>query len=212
MSAAPRFQYPVCLDLGGRPCIVVGGGAVAERKIRGLLGAGARVTVVSPALTPGLLALAAEARLHWTPREYRAGDLGEAWLVMIATDDHAVNEEVAAEARARRVWANCADDPERCDFALPAIARRGPLTVAVSTGGASPALAQVAREEIERRLSAEWETLGEVAASVRRELRARGLALEGARWRAALGGDVRALVVAGRADEARRRLRERLGA
>jgi len=73
MSAAPRFQYPVCLDLGARPCIVVGGGAVAERKIRGLLGAGARVTVVSPALTPGLLALAAEARLHWTPCEYRGG-------------------------------------------------------------------------------------------------------------------------------------------
>jgi precorrin-2 dehydrogenase len=212
MSAAPRFHYPVCLDLGGRPCVVVGGGAVAERKVRGLLDAGACVTVLSPRLTPGLLALAGKGRLQWRPREYRPGDLTEAWLVMVATDDRAVNGEVAKEARARRVWANCADDPERCDFALPAIARRGTLTVAVSTGGASPALAQMAREEIERRLPAEWETLGEVAAIVRRELRARGLAPGGARWRAALDGDVRALVAAGRAHEARQRLRERLGA
>lgn len=212
MTPSRRFQYPVSLDVAGRACVVIGGGPVAERKVRGLLDAGAMVTVVSPTLAPGLLALASDGRLHWTPREYRAGDLTETWLVMVATDDPAVNAEVLAEARARRVWANCADDPECCDFALPAVARRGPLAVAVSTGGASPALAQLVREEIERWLAADWAALAELAASVRSELRARGITPGGARWRAALGDEVRALLVAGRAGEARRRLRERLGA
>ena len=212
MSAVPRFGYPVSLDLLRRPCVVVGGGEVAERKVRGLLEAGSCVTVVSPTLTPGLVALAGEARLHWTPREYRTGDLAEAWLVMVATDDRAVNAEVAAEARARRVWANCADDPERCDFALPAVARRGPVAVAVSTGGSSPALAQLVRDDIALRLAPEWAALGELVVEARRALRARGIAPDGARWRAALDAELRALVAAGRADEARAWLEERLGA
>jgi len=211
VSAAPRFGYPVSLDLTRRACVVVGGGEVAERKVQGLLDAGACVTVVSPTLTLGLVALAGEARLHWTPRAYRAGDLAGAWLVMVATDDRAVNAEVAAEARARRVWANCADDPERCDFALPAVARRGPVAVAVSTGGSSPALAQMVRDDIALRLAPEWAALGELVAEARRTLRARGLSPDGARWRAAFA-ELRALVAAGRADEARAWLQERLGA
>ena len=108
--------YPVGLDLTGRPCLVVGGGAVAERKVAGLVEAGARVTVVSPALTPALLRLAREAPLSWRPREYAAGDAAGFRLVMVATADGAVNAAVAAECRERGIWVNCADDPVRCDF------------------------------------------------------------------------------------------------
>lgn len=215
MSAAPStpaFRYPVSLDLAGRECLVVGGGAVAARKVEGLLEAAAHVTVVSPVLVPALLAFANAGRVHWKPREYRGGDVAGAWLVMAATDDRAVNAEVAAEARQRGVWVNCADDPAHCDFALPAVLRRGPLTVAVSTGGASPAMARLLREEIDRCLPADWGAVVDLVAGVRRELRARGIAPGGARWRAALGADLRALVAAGREREARDWLRERLGA
>lgn len=212
MSRAGRFGYPVSLDLTDRRCVVVGGGEVAGRKAKGLLEAGARVTVVSPTLSPLLLGLADHGRIHWTPREYRPGDLADAWLVLIATDDVAVNAEAAAEARRRRVWVNAADDPPRCDFALPAIARRGALTVAVSTGGASPALAQVVRDDVERGLAPEWAALGDLVAGVRRELRTRGIAPDGRRWRAALGGELRRLLAAGLEAEARDWLRERLGA
>jgi precorrin-2 dehydrogenase/sirohydrochlorin ferrochelatase len=213
VPSTPTFRYPVALDLAGRDCLVVGGGAVAARKVEGLLEAAARVTVVSPVLVPALLALANEGRLHWKPREHRGRDLAGAWLVMAATDDRAVNAEVAAEARARGVWVNCADDPAHCDFALPAVLRRGPLTVAVSTGGASPAMARLLREEIGRRLPADWGPVADLVAGVRRELRACGIAPGGARWRAALGEEeLRALVAAGREREARDWLRERLGA
>jgi siroheme synthase-like protein len=210
---APRaFCYPVTLDLAGRDCLVVGGGPVAARKVEGLLEAGARVTVVSPVLVPTLLALATEGRVHWKPCEYRGGDVAGAWLVMVATDDRAVNAEVAAEGRARGVWVNCADDPVHCDFALPAVLRRGPLTVAISTGGASPAMARLLREEIGRRLPADWAAVADLVAGVRRELRARGIAPDGARWRATLSEELRALVAAGREREAREWLWERLGA
>ena len=125
--------YPVSVDLTGRPCLVVGGGAIAERKVVGLVEAGARVTVVSPSLTRSLLELAAEAGLHWRPREYAQGDAAGFILVMVATDDLAVSAAVAAECRERGIWVNCADDPARCDFILPAVLRRGAVTVAVST-------------------------------------------------------------------------------
>ena len=131
------FAYPVVLDLTGRPCLTVGGGAIAERKVSALVEAGARVTVVSPSLTPPLLRLATEAPLRWRPREYATGDAAGFILVLVATDDRAVNAAVAAECRERGIWVNCADDPARCDFILPSVLRRGAVTVAVSTGGQS---------------------------------------------------------------------------
>jgi precorrin-2 dehydrogenase/sirohydrochlorin ferrochelatase len=170
------------------------------------------VTVVSPVLVPPPdLA----SRAAWKPREYRAGDVARTWLVLVTTDDRAVNAEVAAEARRRGVWVNCADDPAHCDFALPAVLRRGLLTVAVSTGGTSPAMARLLREEIGRRLPADWGAVADLVAGVRRDLRARGIALSGARWRAALGSrgdELRALIAAGREREGGVAARERLGA
>jgi len=205
------FAYPVMLDLTSRPCLVVGGGAVAERKVAGLVEAGARVTIVSPWLTPALLRLATEAPLRWRPREYTAGDAAGFILVMVATDDIAVNAIVAAECRERGAWVNCADDPARCDFILPSVCRRGAVTVAVSTGGASPTMARLVREELDALLPDDIAPLTEVVAAVRRALSEGGVSLDGARWRQALDGELRSLVAAGRTAEAQARLRERLG-
>ena len=205
------FLFPVMLDLEGRECLVVGAGVVAARKVAGLLDAGARVTVVSPVLAPAVLDIARDGRLRWWPREYAKGDVTGFALVMVATDDEAVNALVAAEARERSIWVNCADDPARCDFILPSVLRRGPLTVAVSTGGASPTVAHMVREELELVLPSDYGAHTEVVADVRRALRDRGIALDAQRWRDALDDELKRLVAAGRSAEARDRLRERLG-
>ncbi len=206
------FRFPVVLDLETRPCLVVGGGAVGARKIAGLREAGARVTVVSPALCPAALDVARQGGLRWWPREYAEGDAAGFALVMAATGDAAANARIAADARARSIWVNCADDPERCDFILPSVLHRGALTVAVSTGGASPILARMVREELDASLPGDYAALLDVVAEARRALRARGIALDADRWRAALDGELRRLVAAGQPAEARARLRERLGA
>src|SRR5262245_26932803 len=203
--------YPVSLDLTGRLCLVVGGGATALRKVAGLLGADARVTVVSPWLTLSLLHLATEAQFRWRPREYVAGDAVGFALVMAATDDVAVNAAVAAECRERGIWINCADDPDRCDFILPSVLKRGALTVSVSTGGASPTMARLVREELETLLPRDVAVLTDVMAEVRRTLRDGGISLDAERWREALDDELRRLAAAGRTAEARSRLLERLG-
>jgi siroheme synthase-like protein len=201
----------VALDLEERPCLVVGGGAVASRKVIGLLEAKAHVTVVSPTLSTSLLELARAGRFRWRPREFAAGDTDQCFLVVVATRDRSVNRVVAEEARRGRTLVNCADDPEHCDFILPALFRRGPLTVAVSTGGASPAMACMVRDELDATLTGDYARLAEVVAEVRRTLRARGLSIGGDRWATALDEGIKQLVAAGQPVEARRRLEERLG-
>ncbi len=205
-------HYPLVADLRGRRVVVVGGGDVAARKVDGLLAAEADVTVVSPDLAPALATLASAARIVHVGRVYRAGDLAGADLVFVATDDRSVTAAVTAEARARRVWVNAADDPEHCDFILPAVIRRGPLLVTVTTGGASPAVARAVREELETVIGEEHRVLVEIAADVRRELGNRRAGATAERWADALAGDVRRLVRDGRPDEARRVLLERLEA
>jgi len=205
-----RFAYPISLDLGGRPCLVVGGGPVAEDKVDGLLAAGAAVTVVSPLLTPALAAHTRGRRIRHRARAYRRGDLAGQQLVFTATGDLALTRAVARDARARGLWMNAADDPARCDFALPSVLRRGRLTVAVSTGGASPFLARAIREELEAVLEPSRGALLEVVAAVRRELRATGRAPGAEAWRAALDGRLRRLVERGDLATAARYLRRRL--
>ena len=206
-----RFAYPVMLDLVGRPCLVVGGGAVAERKVERLVEAGARVTVVSPSLTQRLLRLATDARLRWRPREYVPGDVDGFVLAMVTTDDAAVNAAVAAECRERGVLINCADDPAHCSFILPSVLKRGSLTVTVSTGGASPTMARLVREELETLLPSDVVALTDVMAEVRRTLHDEGISLAAERWREALDDELRRLAAAGHMDKARTRLLERLG-
>ncbi|CRF28784.1 uroporphyrinogen-III C-methyltransferase [Mycobacterium tuberculosis] len=146
-----KIWYPVLLDLEGKPCLVVGGGRVAERKARTLLEAGANVTVVSPQLTPQLEAWAAEGLIRTQRQEFISGlpVLAQARLVFAATGDAEVNAQVCAEAEALGKLVNSADDAEAGGFIVPAILRRGRLTLAVSTAGASPALAAKVRRQLE---------------------------------------------------------------
>ncbi|WP_310551412.1 precorrin-2 dehydrogenase/sirohydrochlorin ferrochelatase family protein [Paenibacillus glufosinatiresistens] len=132
---------PIMLDCRGRRCLVVGGGAVAVRKIRSLLEAQALVTVVSPALAPGLEELAAAGAVDWRRRAFAPGDTAGAWLVFAATGDREVNAAAVREAKAAGIPVSAADDPEAGDFISPAVVRRGRLTVAVSTSGAGPGAA-----------------------------------------------------------------------
>ena len=205
--------YPLFVELAGRPCVVIGGGRIAEGKAAGLRAAGAVVTVVSPTLTPALATLARARAIAHHARVYEDGDLAGAALACVATGDRAVNAAVAAEGRRRGVWVNAADDPAHCDFILPSVLRRGALAVAVSTGGASPALARVVREELEGHLGEEYATLVDVARAVRRTLRTSHRSPEAGRWSQALRDPaVRRLVAAGRPTAARRALRARLDA
>ncbi len=173
------FGYPVVLDLTGVPVLLVGGGNIASRKAEGLLQAGARLTVVAPAVLPALAAAAAEVR----ERRYGAADLDGHQLVMTATDDPAVNAQVATDARARDMWVNSADDPTNCTFILPAVTRRGPVVVAVGTDGASPALARYLRDRIATEiLTPGVEDAARELARQRAEFHEQGISTETVEW------------------------------
>lgn len=148
--------YPLNLDIAGKLCLVVGGGRVAWRKIRSLLGCNARVTVVSPAVVPEIELLAKRGELIWLERAYRQGDLAGAILAFAATDNPEVQQLVSREAEERSVLLNSADDPERCDFQVPATVRRGELLLTVSTGGGSPALSRNVRQQLEVQFGPEY--------------------------------------------------------
>ncbi|RDI76088.1 siroheme synthase, N-terminal domain [Gaiella occulta] len=139
----PRY-YMACLDLTGRSVLVVGGGRVALEKVEGLLASGADVTVVAPQVVPELTRLA----VTLVRRGYRSEDLDGRFLVVAATSTTSVNRRVFRDAEARAQLCNVVDVPELCSFILPAVHRHDPIAVAVSTGGASPALAQRLRDEI----------------------------------------------------------------
>jgi uroporphyrin-III C-methyltransferase / precorrin-2 dehydrogenase / sirohydrochlorin ferrochelatase len=136
------------LKLDGRRCVVVGAGTIARPKIESLLRANARVAVIAPEAQPEVEAWTREGKLDWQRREFLAGDLAEAFLVVAATNRKAVNHAVAEAARTGGVLCNSVDDPPDCDFYYPSVVERGDLQIAVSTGGKSPALAQQLREEL----------------------------------------------------------------
>ncbi len=159
--------YPMMVDLAGRRCLVVGGGVVAERKVRALLEAGGEGVVVSPALTPGLEALKREGRIVHLARLYQPGDLAGSFLVFGATDDHQLNSRLADEAKAAGVLANMADSPISGTFVAPAVLTRGDLVIAISTGGDSPALAKKIREDLESVYGEEYAELLNVLERVR---------------------------------------------
>jgi precorrin-2 dehydrogenase/sirohydrochlorin ferrochelatase len=144
--------FPIFLKLSARPCIVIGAGNLAESKIESLRAANARVTVIAPHARPRIEDMAASGEILWLQREYTPGDLAGAFLVVSATDNAAVNRAVFAEAEASNIICNCVDDPPFCDFYFPSVVRRGDLQIAISTAGASPALAQRLRKEINAQL------------------------------------------------------------
>ncbi len=154
---AQASLFPVFLKLEGRPCLVVGAGTVGEPKIESLVAAGATVRVVAPRASEVVTGLARTRRITWERRGFRCQDLDDMFLVIAATADEELNEQVFQEARRRGVLANVVDDPPRCDFYYPAVVRRGDLQIAISTGGHSPALAQRLRRELEQQFPQEYE-------------------------------------------------------
>ena len=167
--------YPICLDLEARHCVVVGGGRVAERKVLGLLSCRAQVSVISPLLTEELQLQHARGTLQWIDREYQQGDLAGAFLVIAATDDEETQKQVYEEADANNLLLNVADVTQRCNFILPATARRGDLAISVSTAGKSPALARKIRMELEKRYGPEYRVLVNILGGIRPQVLASGL-------------------------------------
>lgn len=166
--------YPICLDLKGRPCLVVGGGRVAERKVLGLLSCSAQVTVVSPELTDILWQGQAEKSFRWINRAYRPGDLQGAFLAMAATDNEETQKQVYEEAVANNILLNVADVPKRCNFILPASLKQGDLMISISTAGKSPGLARKLRLELEKKYGSEYKTLVEIMGAIRPKILASG--------------------------------------
>jgi precorrin-2 dehydrogenase/sirohydrochlorin ferrochelatase len=162
------MDYPVNLRLAGRLVVVVGGGRVAARKVPPLLEAGARLRLVAPAMEAELASLGTDRAVELRRRPYASDDLDGAWFVIAATGDETCNRRVAADCEARGLWVNVVDVPELCTVTLPAVVRRGALTLAASTGGASPALAARLRRELEERYGPAWAE----ATTLLRELRA----------------------------------------
>lgn len=203
--------YPIFVELQDIPCVVVGGGREAQRKVEGLLGAGAKVTVVSPKLTQALRKMLADGEIEHISRDYQEGDIDPFHIVMVATDDGAVNGEVSAEGRRKRIWVNAADDIPNCDFILPAVIRRGAITLAASTGGASPALARRLREELEAYLTEEMPALADLLKEVRGDLRSRSITPDAEVWQDAIDEDLRVLLAQRKYRQAKARLLESLG-
>lgn len=166
-------MYPIALRITDRRCVVIGGGSVAERKVRALLAAGASCVVISPLVTEYLDRLNAERKIEVKQRQYEQGDLLQAALAFAATDDEVVNAAVSEEAERRGIWVNDAMSPERSTFHLPAVLTRGDLQVAVSTSGSAPRLATVIRDELADYYGSEYADYVRMTGALRRRLRSR---------------------------------------
>jgi len=163
--------FPLFLDVTGQTCVVIGGGVVAERKVRSLMKAGAVVTVVSPSITEGLAKAVRSGTVRHIQRAYKHGDIRGYKLALVATGETAVAAQASAEANELGVPVNVADVPALSSFIAPAVVRRGELQIAISTGGASPALARALRQELEESFGVEFAALVEMLAAARRYLR-----------------------------------------
>lgn len=196
-----KSYYPVFLDLQGKSCTVFGGGVVAEGKVSRLQDAGADVTVISPEATAGIRASARRGVLRWLAREYRPGDLAGAYLGIAATNVRAVNQRIFQEAQDLGVPLNVVDDPAQCTFISPSIVTRGVVTVAISTGGVSPALARKLRESLQDSPALQWADLAGVLSRARSQVKTRGAAVDPQRWQCCLTPKLLALAQAGLEEE-----------
>jgi siroheme synthase-like protein len=204
--------YPVYLDLKDRAVLVVGGGSIAEGKARQLVEAGARVRVVSPALTPLLSGLVARGVIEHVPGRFKKDDLKDVYLVISAADDQAVNEEVARLANDLGLLINVVDQPSLCSFITPALVTRGELQVSVSTGGGSPSLTQRVKREVAALIGEEYGELLKIAAEMRAEAKRRIPDFESRRkvLHEFVESDAIDLIRAGRLEDARKLARSLL--
>jgi len=165
--------YPIFLDLHNKNVLVVGGGKVAERKILNLLRYGCRIHVVSPGLTSQLEKLVSEKKIQHIPEQSLNQAMNKAFMVIAATDDPAVNAQIASRAKEKGLLVNAVDQPRDCNFIMPSIVSSGDLQIAISTGGKSPALAKKIRKELQAMFGSEYGTLVELLGMLRTEVLAR---------------------------------------
>ncbi len=171
-------MYPVMLSLEGKPCLVVGGGKVALRKVEGLVDDGAQVTVIAKVPVAELEQLAKAKAIQLESRPYKAGEVTTYALVFAATDDRRVNQQVFEDATARGIWVNVADDPEFCTFHLPARVKRGALQLALASEGGAPFLVRRLRQAFDKRMDPTWAEWIEAAAGFRKAVLKEGLSVE----------------------------------
>ncbi len=198
---APSY-YPVFLDLQGKRCVVLGGGATAEGKIAKLKAAGAKVTVVSPQVTGPIRSASQSGELEWHAREYYPGDLAGAFLAIAATNARSVNQRISREAQDLGVLLNVVDEPSQCTFIAPSVIHRGPVTLAISTGGASPALARKLRHSLSASPALEWADLSGIMSQARSRVKTQGAAVDPQRWQCCLTPELLSLVHGGRCGDA----------
>ncbi len=205
--------YPVNLDIRGKRCVVVGGGAVAGRKVERLLECGAKVSVVSEKLAPALADMKAKGAIDHVPSDYDERYLRGAFLAVGATDRDEVNGRISADCRRAGILVNIVDDPARCDFILPSLVQRGDLQIAVSTAGRSPALAKRLRVELEERYGPACGTLAAILGELRAEVAKRGGAADdrGKVFEALVNSDILAAIERGDADAVRKIIRDIAG-
>ena len=170
---------------------------MAEDKIATLRHSGAKVSVVSPEVTPAIRDAALSGDVEWRDRHYQPGDLEGAFLSIAATDQRKVNQQIFQEAERLGVLLNVVDDPAQCTFIAPSIVQRGSVTLAISTGGASPALARKLREALTNNSALEWADLVGVLSQARQEIKKRGVKIDGQRWQCCLKQELLALVQSG---------------
>lgn len=173
------MQFPINLNLDGRPCLLIGGGPIATRKARQLLACGADLTVIAPEITEELSSLP----VTIDQRRYAPGDLVGFRLVITATADPEVDQQIFDEAERLGIWVNSADDPARCSFTLPAVVRRGDVMVTASTGGISPALSTWLRQQLGTIITPEFEAIAAELAAERARIHATGASTEDTDWR-----------------------------
>lgn len=185
-SAQGSVYYPISLNIMDKQCKVIGGGEVALRKVNMLLEFGAIVEVISDRFCPELVEMGEIGKVNLIRRRYIQGDLEGAVLAIAATNDADINQEISLEARGCGTLINVVDDPEKSAFIVPSYLRRGTVTISVSTGGSSPALARNIREKLERIFVAEYASLAILINEVRTELKNRGVKIDSENWQKAL--------------------------
>lgn len=162
--------YPVFLNLKNKKCLVVGGGSVAERKVSALVHCGAEIMVVGPSLTPALQKMVDHGYISYRKGIYQANDLDGVYLVISATNDDQINSIIAGDCNRRNIMVNVVDDPNRCSFFVPSVIHRGALKIAISTGGKSPKLAKIIRENLERDFGPQFEEFVEFIGNMRERI------------------------------------------
>lgn len=197
----PRY-YPVFIDVNKRRCVIIGGGNIGQEKVEKLLECDADVFVISPEVNPNVEDLASSQQISWDKREYQQGDLEGAFIAIAATDDNTVNRQIAKEAEDRNVLLNVVDVTHLCTFIAPSVARRGEVTIATSTGGASPALARTFREKLTTSRILEYADLAPILAQARAELVQRGVQVVPDHWQIQITDGLLNLVQSNKSDEA----------